>query len=446
MCTCDWIRGSLIFLFAILSLPVLSQSVREISTKDGLPQSFVSGLVQDDTSFIWMGTRNGLARFDGSQFRIFQHDPHDTNTLASNIIIWIRKDPHNQLWIEHESGEIDRMNPVTEKIIHFLKGNLPGKVQFIRRGWMVDEQGVFWGVIKGAGLNNYDSRTEKIERFNRLNSGIPSDTVRGMTEMKNKEIWILSQGSISLFNKKTEKFTNWQIPFKQDFGDFIESDAIAVDLHERNNGELMWGDRRSLYFFSPSAHRFRAVALPTLSYLGIRWIRTSPDGLDYFENYGKVYRYGDQTGLTSIGKTITENFGDVKSFLVDRSGLIWMGTNAAGIHQIDLETPFFQSFIYKKDFSTDMLQQELGINIEQMFKWTAKDNLFSSASYHFRSVYDRNRRLYLALKETVCYADEGRDQIHGTSACSCCRGFGYHGYWTEGYYDSIRRFTDGCWI
>ncbi len=364
-------------------------------------------MVQDDTSFIWIGTRNGLARYDGSIFKVFQHNPHDTNTLASNIIIWIRKDNLNKLWIEHETGEIDKMDPVTEKITHYLKGNLGNDetVQFVRRGWLVDKNGIFWGIRKGTGLNNYDPQTKKFQHFTHLNSALPSDTVRGLAEIEDQGIWILTERGISLFDGKTKQFTHWFLPFKQDFGVFPESDAIAIDLHVRKNGELMWGDRRNLFFFNPVTHVFKTVSLPMVSYLGIRWIRTSLDGLDYLESYGRVYRYGDREGVTSIGKTIKDDFGDVKSFLIDRSDLIWLGTNAQGIHQIDMETPFFQSFIYKKDFGSDMLLEELGIQMQQMFNWTPKDNLFSSASYHFRSAYDSDKRLYLALKETVCFYD-----------------------------------------
>lgn len=401
------LRSFFFVLFSIHTCQLHAQSVREISTKDGLPQSFVSGLVQDDTSFIWIGTRNGLARYDGNTFKVFQHNPHDINTLASNIIIWVRKDDQNKLWIEHEAGEIDKMDPVTEKITHYLKGNLPDSesIQFVRRGWLVDKNGIFWGIRKGTGLNSYNRQNKKFQHYTHRNSDLPSDTVRGLAEIQNQGVWILSERGISLFNQKNKQFVHWLLPFKQDYGDFPESDAIAVDLHVRENGELMWGDRRSLFFFNPQSHSFRTVSLPAVSYLGIRWIRTGSDGLDYFESYGTVYRYGDREGVASIGKTISDNFGDVKSFLVDHSGLIWLGTNARGIHQIDMETPFFQSFTYKKDFGTDMLLQELGIQMQKMFNWTPKDNLFSSASYHFRSAYDINRRLYLALKETVCFYD-----------------------------------------
>jgi len=407
------LRGYLIIFFIVYSFQVFSQSVREISTRDGLPQSFVSGLVQDDTSFIWIGTRNGLARYDGIEFKVFQHDPHDESTIASNIIICMRKDSQNQLWIEYESGEIDEMNPVTEKITHFLKGNQPfnGSVQFIRRGWLVDEDGIFWGIIKGKGFNKFNPQEKKLTVFTRQGYGLLSDTVRGIGESKNKGIWILQDQGISLINGKTNQITNWQLSFKQDFGDFMGSDAIAIDVHERKNGELMWGDRRSIFFFNPETHAFRKVELPNLAYLGIRWIRTSSDGTDYFENYGKVYRYNDINGLTSIGKTTTENFGDVKSFLVDQSGLIWLGTNAGGIHQIDLETPFFQSFVYKEDFTSDMLRQELGIDMKQLFDWDTKDREYSLPGYHFRSVYSANKRLYMALKETVCYYDSLQKKI-----------------------------------
>jgi signal transduction histidine kinase/DNA-binding response OmpR family regulator/ligand-binding sensor domain-containing protein len=407
------LRSCLCALFIMHAVFVFSQSVREISTRDGLPQSFVSGLVQDDTSFIWIGTRNGLARYDGIHFKVFQHNPRDTSSLASNLIIWIKKDEQNKLWIEFESGAIDEMDPVSEKIRHFININPDSgrNLQFVRRGWLIDEDDMFWGINGGKGLENFNPRSKSVSFFTRQNTQLPGDTVMGLTEIKNKGIWILSQQGISLFDRKTHRFTHWPLPFKQDFGNFPGSETIAVDLHERKNGELMWGDRQRIFFFNTVTHSFRTVSLPSLAYLGIRWIRTSSDGMEYFENYGKVYRYDDKNGLTSIGKTLTEFFGDVKSFLVDRSGLIWLGTNAGGIHQIDLETPFFQSFKYKNDFLADMLLQELGVHMKELFNWTAGDEQYAQPGYHFRSAFDANRRLYMALKETVCYYDGHQNKI-----------------------------------
>ena len=53
------------------SPPAFAQAVKILTTKVGLPQSFVSGLVQDVNGFIWIATRNGLARYDGTQLKRF---------------------------------------------------------------------------------------------------------------------------------------------------------------------------------------------------------------------------------------------------------------------------------------------------------------------------------------------------------------------------------------
>jgi len=444
--TCSHVSGngllcSMLLYFFISPAALIAQSIRSISTGDGLPQSFVSGLVQDDSSFIWIGTRNGIARFDGIQYKIFQHNAYDTQSLASNIIIWMVKDHQNRLWIEHESGDIDMLNPVTEKITHLLKGNsqLPTSLRFIRRGWMMDSDGIFWGIVRSSGVNYYDTEKKIIRHFTSANSTLPSDTIKGVLETQNRQVWLVSQQALSHYDKKRDKFLSWPIPYRQDYGDFAESDAVAIDLHERANGELMWGDRNSLYFFNPATQQFKKLAIPSQGYLGVRWIRSGKNLTEYLETYGKVYSYNDDTGISPVGNANAHVFGDVKSFLVDRSGVIWMGTNAQGIRQIDLETPFFMASQYKKGFAADMLLQEFGIDLAKQFNWTTNDAIFTSPGYHLRTTYDSNRRLYFALKESVCYYDSIQKKVFSLPRLSLANSPGEAGIGIKG----ISTMSDG---
>lgn len=306
-----FIQRILLFIIFILLFTLFSssQSLRTLSTNEGLPQSFVLGIVQDDSLFVWIGTRNGLARFDGVNFTIFQHDANDTSTITSNLIIWIRKNRDNTLWIEYETGEIDQFNPVTEKVKNLVRGNLstPNSVQFVRRGWLVDNSGIFWGITQGKGIDYYIPSTQKTIFLTKENASLPSDTIRGIAEIKN-DIWLVTNNAISIFSAKTNRFINHSIPYQQDYGVFEGSDAIAIDLHLRQNGELLWGDRRNLYFFNPQTKAFRKASMPELSYLGARWIRTDSKGIDYFENYGKVYRYDDNTGITKVARVSRGTF------------------------------------------------------------------------------------------------------------------------------------------
>ena len=98
-CFYDQAMNSKILLLTLLffAAPYFSnaQNVKHLSVNEGLPQSFVSGLVEDDNGFIWVSTRNGLARYDGQVFKVFQHKPNDSTTLSSNIITHIKKGNNN---------------------------------------------------------------------------------------------------------------------------------------------------------------------------------------------------------------------------------------------------------------------------------------------------------------------------------------------------------------
>jgi signal transduction histidine kinase/DNA-binding NarL/FixJ family response regulator/streptogramin lyase len=409
------------FLFALVFFSVLrtnayAQSVRILSTQDGLPQSFISGLVQDDDEFVWIGTRNGLARFDGSKYKVFQHDQHDRASIASNVILGMKKDRHNRLWLEFESGQMDALDMRTERITHFMSGGIfKGQpAHFVGNGWMVDRSGNFWNIQRGAGLSCIDSAGKTSKHYTHATDGLPSDTIRGLLEDHTGIVWVLSQRGISRFDSATNTFHNFAIPYEQDFNHFFSSEERVVDLHERQNGEIMWGDCHHLYFLEPKNRTFRRVDLPDNPQLGVQWIRSGPQTLpghpttppeEYFERLGTVYRYDDTHGLTPVGNALMNNHDDARSFLVDHSSVVWIGTNAGGIHQIDLMSPYFHSYKYIHHFHQDLLQQEFHQSLVRLFEWTPKDSLFSPESYHFRSVYDRTGRLYMGLKGTVCYFD-----------------------------------------
>ena len=84
---------------------------RFLTVKDGLPQGYISGIVQDKEGFIWIGTRNGLARYDGKKFKVFHHDSKDSISIAGNIISNIFLDSKDRLWINYEGAGLDIFYP-----------------------------------------------------------------------------------------------------------------------------------------------------------------------------------------------------------------------------------------------------------------------------------------------------------------------------------------------
>lgn len=80
------------------SLPVEPQIVN-YSAASGLPSNEVTGIVEDDMGMMWFGTTNGLARFDGYEFKVFRSDYLSPSFLKSNSIRFMEKASDGKLWI-----------------------------------------------------------------------------------------------------------------------------------------------------------------------------------------------------------------------------------------------------------------------------------------------------------------------------------------------------------
>ncbi len=93
----------------ILYQPLLSNNPSQLyftgySISDGLSQSVVVCIYQDSRGFIWLGTQNGLNRFDGNSFKTFIYQPNDPGSISNNWIYSIAEDNYGNLWIGTKGG------------------------------------------------------------------------------------------------------------------------------------------------------------------------------------------------------------------------------------------------------------------------------------------------------------------------------------------------------
>jgi streptogramin lyase len=89
-----------------------------ISTADGLSETRVSQIVQDDRGFIWFGTQYGIDRYDGYEFKVFVHEAGRVNSLAGAYVYSLFKDRSGMLWIGC-NRVLDRFDPRTETFTHY---------------------------------------------------------------------------------------------------------------------------------------------------------------------------------------------------------------------------------------------------------------------------------------------------------------------------------------
>lgn len=94
---------------AAAALPPAPPQFMRIGVAEGLPSSVTYKVVQDHDGFLWFGTQDGLARYDGVDFQVFRHDPADPASLASNDISSILVDREGRLWCGGEASGLNRL-------------------------------------------------------------------------------------------------------------------------------------------------------------------------------------------------------------------------------------------------------------------------------------------------------------------------------------------------
>lgn len=108
--------------FAIVALLVVSTvqaqegfgrspTFRVLGMEDGLSQSSINAMVQDREGYLWLGTQDGLNRYDGNRFAVFRHQADDSGSLPDDFILALYEDSQGNLWVGTERGGLARLSP-----------------------------------------------------------------------------------------------------------------------------------------------------------------------------------------------------------------------------------------------------------------------------------------------------------------------------------------------
>ncbi len=107
----NMIRPHYIVLFLISHI-LFSQSpkMERIGIEHGLSQSSAMVIMQDREGFLWIGTWDGLNRYDGYSFVHYRHDPHDSTSISNNSINLLFEDRDGAIWVGTAGGGLNRLD------------------------------------------------------------------------------------------------------------------------------------------------------------------------------------------------------------------------------------------------------------------------------------------------------------------------------------------------
>ena len=260
------IRKKAILLFSILlftfTFHVSAQTSSFITygVEQGLAQSQIQSLVQDNDGNLWIGTLAGLTRYNGMAFENFSKK----NGLAEDWITVSYKDSKGDIWFGHWAGGVSRYNSKTKK---FESLNLEEYTRFRTVTAITeDQQGFFWIATEGSGIFIYDPAKNKMFALN-VKDGIASSNIYALQLDKNGNMWIGTDHGITICDTKGD------ISSPASFVDLsaargFPSDAIT-SFALANKGTEMWvgtGDKGVIALELPTGfvNRNAPTLLPTL--------------------------------------------------------------------------------------------------------------------------------------------------------------------------------------
>lgn len=366
-----------------------------LTVRNGLPQGFVQSLIQDRRGFVWLATRDGLCRYDGVRFRVYNHDPQRPRSLSFSSIYEIREcSRRGRLWIRTENNNVDCFDPVTEQSRRV--SDSPAFRQALGRASLIgiqpDLQGNVWVATQTNGFFRLNANGSVSHRFWAAKGDTTQRLIRTLLFGRNGRLWVAAQDGLFQYDSASGQLTGYRTA-----QGLPQNDVSG--LHQRANGELLLGFPGRFAVFNPGQGRVRQIiGLPDAS-VQVPLFTKDYQGIDYVG----PYRFTDRAGLVRVLPDLTASVPKLARFsplalLVDRSNVFWMGLNGDGVIKYDLNKRPFTAWPYTTNFQTDWLTQQVGIPAS-----TIPAGVRQSAATAIHYQFDRGKTLWISTSETPPY-------------------------------------------
>ena len=323
--------------------PPFGPSFRHYGVVDGLPSDAAYTVVQDHQGYIWIGTRDGLARFDAQNFRIFRHDPADNASLAANDVSALLIDAQGRIWVGGENNGLNLFLPQRESFAHWrhdsrqadsLSGN-----DVLALAQTAD--GAIWVGVYAGGLNRLRTDGHGFEHLHHRDNarnGLISENVTALAADARGGLWIGSDAGVQ-YRSADGKFRKVELPGVHKQVSVWQLNVTADGVDAATDAGL---------FHIGAGFAAQRLGAAELAYASLRsasgeiWIARR-NGLELHAN-GVVRRYTAQTGVAG---SLPGNLA--LGLLRDREGGTWIALLDGGVAYLPPQWRAFDAWRHHPD-------------------------------------------------------------------------------------------------
>lgn len=326
-----------------------------ITVRDGLPQSYVSGLLQDKNGFLWTATLNGLGRYDGRNFKEYHHTLMNPYGLSGNSILYLLDAGNNEMLLCYMDGKIDLMNTITDKVIPLDQNKIFDTLSIepsFFKSLVRNSKGICWMMRRDGGVLRIDlaKRKGKYFSFSDLRLQQP---VLGLA-IKNDQLLLFTKSNMFTCDSNGHTSGHISYPFKE-LATFNTGLADIYSPAVRTNGDLIFNDAEGIKIWNPASGYFKLIPLNRAAGPGKLVAFLDQERGYFFEFNRGVYLLTQKDSLINWSSEILPAKDIPISMLLDRSGVLWVGTNGFGLRKYNLQKTGLQGYENKFSFIADVL-------------------------------------------------------------------------------------------
>lgn len=349
-----WLRRRIGFALALTGLGLTSAGAEDkrilftnLSPVDGLPEGEVRSVARDAEN-TWLGTQNGLVKFDGSSSEVFTHDPDDKKTLSADAINVVFVDSNRWVWVGAHYGGLNRFNLETEEVLRFRHNpDDPYSLSHDDVTAIAEDTAneKFLWVGTSSGLNRLDVETGQFTRFlpnpDELGT-MPGGMITVLLESSDSELWIGTKGSgLCRYDQEAEAFER------------IWSPGVGINSIQEDRDNTLWigTDGGGVYRMLKDAKEPEAYAPGGIKMWGgdvnaahrdgngTLWIATD-SGLGRYDeatDSHSFYRHNPSSRFSLGGRRVLTIFGG-------SNGVVWVGLARGGVSRFSTNAQWFAHF------------------------------------------------------------------------------------------------------
>lgn len=445
-----------------LSTLAIDFGFRHLNTSNGLPNQQVESIVQDADGYIWIGTRNGLAKFDGYHVQTYYHQEGHPHSLIHNFVHGLFVDSKKRLWIATENGvslyrsktdDFHNYGNVKGYCTNFVETNdgriLTGHDKLFVYDKKIDaftiypslNYGAIASMVRDAKGNIYVSTNKAVFSFNAAlskitlhkldglgNSSLEQNAIKPLFVDSHQRLWIgCDNGGLACISLATGR--------EQKYDAQLLTGGIVRTITEDKRHNIWLGTEKGVAVIAPDGHIERikkevnkSNGLTDNAIYSILsdkedniWIGSYFGGVDYLIKHNSwfIHDYAN-------GKVGAFNARIPRAIVEGEGGLVWIATEDNGIFIYDMQSHQFSPFtgipvlgsnVHSLYYNSSSREMWIGSRFNGLFRYQLGTHQYTKYYYTngitAAGIFDvckaANGRIWVATMDGLRYYDEKND-------------------------------------